>query len=390
MPVSVSARYDALVAEGRIERDGAQEVVLAKLAGLEDNLATHRLARKSSSLGWLFGSRQREAPINGVYLYGEVGRGKTMLMDLFFEATAVGRKRRAHFHEFMADVHERMHELRHQPKNGESGGDAALLAAESIATETRLLYLDEFHVTDIADAMILGRVFTRLFEHDVVVLATSNLAPEDLYRDGLNRGLFLPFIASLKQRMDVLRLDARTDFRLEKLVRGKVWHVPADAAAGAALDAAWSRLTFGEGGEQVDLTVKGHVLRVPRAAHGAARFTFHELCEVPLGASDYLRLAREFHTIVLDRVPVMGHGQRNEAKRFIALIDTLYDNAVKLIASAQAAPHELYRASEGFEVQEFQRTASRLIEMGAQFYLGLPHGAHGSSPADRAEKIVDT
>ena len=160
--------------------------MLAKLAALEDSLATHRLARKSSSLGWLFGSRQRQVPINGVYLYGDVGRGKTMLMDLFFEATAVGRKRRVHFHEFMADVHERMHELRHQPKNGENaGGDAALLAADSIAAETKLLYLDEFHVTDIADAMILGRVFTRLFEHGVVVLATSNLPPDDLYRDGL-------------------------------------------------------------------------------------------------------------------------------------------------------------------------------------------------------------
>jgi cell division protein ZapE len=388
MPVSVSARYDALVAEGRIERDNAQEAVLAKLAALEDKLATHRLARKSSSLGWLFGKRERGASVKGLYLYGDVGRGKTMLMDLFFETSSVSRKRRAHFHEFMADVHERMHNFRHQLKNGEiAGGDAAVLTAAAIAEETRLLYLDEFHITDIADAMILGRVFTRLFEDGVVVLATSNLAPGDLYRDGLNRGLFLPFIAMLQRHMDVVRLDARTDFRLEKLVRGKVWHVPADAAADAALDAAWSRLTLGEGGQPLDLTVKGHILRVPRAAHGAARFTFHELCERALGASDYLRLAREFHTILLDRVPIMAYGQRNEAKRFIALIDTLYDNAVKLIASAQAAPHELYRASEGFEAQEFQRTASRLIEMGAQFYLGLPHGSHGSAPDDR---IVDT
>ena len=384
MPISVSARYDALVAEGRIERDGAQEAVLTKLAALEDKLATHRLARKSSSLGWLFGNRERGASVKGIYLYGDVGRGKTMLMDLFFEMSSVSRKRRAHFHEFMADVHERVHDFRRQFNNGE---DAVLLAAAAIADESRLLCFDEFHVTDIADAMILGRLFARLFDRGVVLLATSNLAPQDLYRDGLNRGLFLPFIALLQQHMDIVRLDARTDFRLEKLVRGKVWYVPADAAADAALNAAWSRLTLGEGGQPLDLTVKGHILRVPRAAHGAARFTFHELCERALGASDYLRLAREFHTIVLDRVPVMAYGQRNEAKRFIALIDTLYDNAVKLIASAQAAPHELYRASEGFEAQEFERTASRLVEMGAQFYLGLPHGSHGSAPADR---IADT
>jgi cell division protein ZapE len=388
MTVSVSARYDALVAEGRIERDSAQEAVLAKLAALEDTLATHRLARKSSSLGWLFGNRERGASIKGLYLYGDVGRGKTMLMDLFFETTSVSRKRRAHFHEFMADVHERVHDFRRQSKNGEAAGeDAVLLAASAIADESRLLCFDEFHVTDITDAMIFGRLFARLFERGVVLVATSNLAPGDLYRDGLNRGLFLPFIDLLQKHMDIVRLDARTDFRLEKLVRGKVWHVPADARADAALDAAWSRLTLGEGGQPLDLTVKGHIVHVPRAAHGAARFTFHELCERPLGASDYLRLAREFHTIVLDRVPIMVHGQHNEAKRFIALIDTLYDNAVKLIASAQAGPHELYRASDGFEAQEFQRTASRLIEMGAQFYLGLPHGAHGSAPADR---IVDT
>jgi cell division protein ZapE len=244
MPASVSARYDALVAEGRIERDGAQEAVLAKLATLEDKLATHRLARKSSLLGWLFGGREHGASVKGLYLYGDVGRGKTMLMDLFFETTLVSRKRRAHFHEFMADVHERVHDFRRQFKNGEiAGEDAIQLSAAAIADESRLLCFDEFHVTDIADAMILGRLFGGLFERGVVLVATSNLAPGDLYRDSLNRGLFLPFITLLQNHMDIVRLDARTDSRLEKLVRGKLWHVPADAAADAALDAAWSQPT---------------------------------------------------------------------------------------------------------------------------------------------------
>jgi cell division protein ZapE len=299
-----------------------------------------------------------------------------MLMDLFFHASPVRRKHRAHFHEFMAEVHERVHGFRQKIASGEiSDTDPVMLTAGTIFDEAWLLCFDEFHVTDIADAMILGRLFTKLFELGTVVVATSNVAPDDLYKGGLNRGLFLPFVKLLQERMDVLRLDARTDFRLEKLAGVTTWHVPANKDADAALDKAWQKLTGGAPARPHDLVVKGRRLRVPRAAHGVARFSFKELCEVPLGASDYLRLAHDFHTLVLDRVPVMNYEHRNFAKRFITLIDTLYDNCVKLVASADADPLSLYVATEGVEVHEFKRTSSRLIEMGSESYLALPHGS---------------
>jgi len=392
MPASISAHYAALVAAGEIERDPAQAALVARLAQLNERLAAHRLARKSSSLGWLFGRRERsEDPLMGLYIHGDVGRGKTMLMDLFFEACPVRRKRRAHFHEFMADVHERVHAYRQKLKSGEvAGADPIALTADDIANESWVLCFDEFHVTDIADAMILGRLFTSLFEQGVVVVATSNVAPDELYKDGLNRALFLPFIALLEQRMEVVRLDARADFRLEKLAGVKVWHVPADASADRALDEAWRRLALGQEGAPLDIMVRGHVMHVPKAVRGVARFSFAELCEKPLGAIDYLRIAREFHAIVLDHVPVMDYEQRNEAKRFIVLIDTLYDNAVKLVASAAAEPADLYRGTEGFEAQEFKRTASRLIEMGSDAYLALPHGRNSSTASGSTEGIVET
>ena len=390
MSGSVSARYAALAAAGEIERDPAQQAVLGKFTHLESQLATHRLARKSSSLGWLFGRQEAKEAIKGLYLHGDVGRGKTMLMDFFFEASPVMRKRRAHFHEFMADVHERVHAYRQKLKSGEVKGDDPIApVAAAIAEESWLLCFDEFHVTDIADAMILGRLFTRLFEHGVVVVATSNVEPDDLYRDGLNRALFLPFIASLKERMDVLRVDARTDFRLEKLGGTRVWHVPADAAADAALDQTWRKVTGGHHDTGHDLTVKGRVIRVPRAAMGAARFSFVDLCVQPLSALDYMKIAHEFHTILIDRIPVMDFDRRHHAKRFIILIDTLYDQAVKLAASAEAEPNSLYLAADGFEAQEFKRTASRLIEMRSRSYLALPHGRR-DSPDQMREGIVET
>ena len=302
------------------------------------------------------------------------------------------RKRRVHFHEFMDEVHERVRVFRDKLKQGEvDGEDPIRLTAAAIARESWLICFDEFHVTDIADAMILGRLFKRLFELGVVVITTSNVAPEELYKDGLNRALFLPFIALIEQHMEVVRLSARTDFRLEKLSGQPVWHVGSDRARlDTALDEAWDRLTGGQPGAAQDLPVKGRRLHVPRAAMGVARLSFHDLCEQPLAAVDYLRIAHEFHTVVLDRIPVLDYAHRNEAKRFFILIDTLYDNAVKLIASAAAEPAALYAASDGFEAQEFRRTASRLIEMRSAAYLARPHGRWNSTASGVVEGIAET
>jgi cell division protein ZapE len=291
----------------------------------------------------------------------------------------------------MAEVQTRLYALRRQMKRGEIADDDPIrLVAAALADEAWLLCFDEFHVTDIADAMILGRLFARLFEHGVVVVATSNVAPDELYKDGLNRALFLPFIALMHEHMEVVRLAARTDFRLEKLAGTRVWYVPADAIATAALDAAWQRLTGGQPDTPCTLQVRGRTLHIPRAALGAARIGFAELCQQPLGAADYLAIANAFHTLVLDRIPVMDFPERNAAKRFIILIDTLYEHAVKLVASADAEPDALYVGTDGFEAQEFRRTASRLIEMQSQEYLALPHGPRAAIGSRATEGIVET
>ncbi len=281
----------------------------------------------------------------------------------------------------MADVHERIHVARQSLSGEAKSADPIAPVAAAIAGETRLLCLDEFSVTDVADAMILSRLFGQLFARDLVLVATSNVAPDLLYRDGLNRGLFLPFVADLKAHADILELTARTDFRLEKLGRAPVYVTPLGPAARAALDRAWRRLTGTERGEPASLPMKGRAIRVPEADKGVARFGYPDLCKVALGAADFLKIARSFHTVLIDDVPVIGEEQRNEARRFISLIDELYDNRVKLIVSAAAEPAALYRGGDGEEAFAFRRTVSRLIEMRSEAYLAAPHGAAESEAA---------
>jgi cell division protein ZapE len=303
-----------------------------------------------------------------------------MLMDMFFETAQVQRKRRVHFHAFMADVHARIHAWRHEHKNGRgNGGDLIAPVAEALAAEAWLLCFDEFTVTDIADAMILGRLFTALFEQGVVVVATSNVEPGELYKDGLNRALFLPFLHLLQQHMEDARLEARTDFRLEKLRDSSVYYVPADDRARAALSQAFESLTGRAHGTPASLRVLGHPIPVPEAAANVARFSFADLCEKPLGATDFLAVARAFHTILLDDIPIIEANQRNQAKRFVNLIDALYDRHVKLIASAAAQPQDLYLGRHNREAFEFERTASRLVEMRSAEYLAQPHAARAGT-----------
>ncbi|AZO10636.1 MULTISPECIES: cell division protein ZapE [unclassified Mesorhizobium] len=369
--VTVRQRYDHLVETGAVDRDPAQERIVAALDRLIDEISAKRLAQKSSALGWLFARKQqtREA-ITGLYIHGGVGRGKTMLMDFFYELLPVRRKRRVHFNDFMADVQDRIQKHRAARKNGEVKEDDPIPpVARALAEEAWVLCFDEFSVADIADAMILSRLFSALFANGVVLVATSNVAPRELYRDGLNRQLFLPFIGLLERNAAVLTLDAEKDYRQEKLNRLPVYVTPVDEAADRALDEAWKAMTDGEPTSPVTLTLKGRHLVVPRAAGDAARFSFADLCEKPLGARDYLAIAARFSTVFIDHVPVLGEGKRNEAKRFILLIDTLYDHRMRLVMSAAAQPSELYTAKRGNEVFEFERTASRLVEMQSRDWL---------------------
>jgi cell division protein ZapE len=371
----IAERYAGMVDAGALEQDAAQARAVRRLQSLQNELANYRRASKTSSLGWLMARGPKAAPPRGLYIWGDVGRGKTMLMDLFFETANVEKKRRAHFHEFMADVQDRLVLARQAIKEGRAkDGDPIAPVAAELADEALLLCFDEFHVNDIADAMILSRLFERLFERGVVMVATSNVPPGDLYKEGLNRPLFLPFVKLLQEKCETLNLDARLDYRLEKLSGTLMWHVPADREAQQQIDEIWRKLAGRERGAPVDLSYRGRSIHVPFAGNGAARFDFTDLCHQPLGAADFVQIAHNFHTIVVEDIPVMSPDQRNEAKRFILLVDALYDNAVKLIASAASERDEIYRGTGTVEATEFKRTVSRLIEMGSTAYLALPHG----------------
>lgn len=390
MSGSVLRRYMALVADGRIEADAAQAELAARFDSLAAGLAGYRPGRRAGALARLIGAKPNEPP-RGLYVHGAVGRGKTLLMDLFFEGAPIALKRRVHFHAFMADVHARLHQWRQALKRGEvSGDDPIAPVAAELAREASLLCFDEFSVRDIADAMILGRLFTALFAAGVVVVATSNVAPDDLYKDGLNRALFLPFITLLEERLDIVELDARADYRLEKLKRAPVYYTPIGPKADAALDDAFLALTGHERGQGMRIELLGRELDVPQAIDGVARFDFDALCRRPLGSVDYLKIAQRFHTLVLDRIPRLSESERNEARRFITLIDALYDMRVKLIASAAGEPDVLYAGADGAEAFEFKRAASRLYEMRSADYLALPHGRESGPQAGDLGGIVET
>ena len=366
----VSDLYDKKVERGDIDFDEAQHQLALRFDDLLDAVSEERLSRKTSSLGWLFAKKRPADPVKGLYVWGEVGRGKTMVMDLFFELAPVRRKGRFHFHEFMRDMHERIKQARADIAQGRIKGDDPIRpVADALAEDLRLICFDEFSVTDIADAMLLGRLFTRLFDHGVVMVATSNVKPDLLYKDGLNRQLFTPFIALLQRRCDVVRLEARTDFRMEKLGGELVYLYPLGADSAGRFQRMWERLIEAPKAPSDAVSHQGRSIHVPQAWHGMARFSFDDLCEKPLGASDYLRLCDLYHTVFVEDIPLLGRFNRNEAKRFIILIDTLYDNQIRLIATAAASPFDLYSDDHGTEAFEFARTSSRLIEMQSRDYL---------------------
>ncbi|RDW12301.1 cell division protein ZapE [Paracoccus thiocyanatus] len=356
---SVSALYEARVAAGRLEPDAAQRGVLPMLDRMVRALAAAPPAapQKSGWLARLRGTAPQPAPaVRGLYLWGGVGRGKSMLMDLVMEAAPLAAKRRVHFHEFMQEIQGALEEVR---KTGQQ--DAVRPVAKAVAQRARLLCFDEMQITDIADAMIVGRLFQVLFEEGVTIVTTSNRVPEDLYKNGLNRQLFLPFIALIRERLEVVELASATDHRQNRDQGGQVWFTPADAAARAHLDALWLAETGGPAAAPLVLEIKGRKVEIPQHVGRIGRAGFWDICGKPLGPADYLAMAEALDLLFIDAIPRLGQSNYNEAKRFVTLIDALYEARVRLIASAADEPERLYAEGEG--AFEFERTASRLHEM---------------------------
>jgi cell division protein ZapE len=360
-PVRVA--YDELLAANELKPDPAQSRAVAALDRLAGSFKVGLFSR------WL---RSSDGPA-GVYLWGGVGRGKSMLMDLAFAQIDIHPKRRVHFHEFMLETHTRLRIARERHE-----GDPIEPVAEEIARETKLLCFDEMQVTNPADAMILSRLFGKLLEQGVKVVTTSNRPPRDLYKDGLNRDLFIPFIELIERRMLVVEVNGPIDYRLDRLTGVEVWHVPNGPEATADLSRAFFQLTdypvenrAKVPAEDIDLG-GGRTLHVPKSLKGVAVFSFKRLCGEPRGASDYLAIARRYHTVIIVGIPVMSPEMRNEAARFVTLIDALYEHKVKLLAAADAEPEALYPFGDGSF--EFQRTASRLEEMRSAEYLAQGHG----------------
>jgi len=367
------AAYQAHLMAGQLRPDPAQKRVIARLQAVIDRLGNGKpRAGLLARLGFGRAGTGSTGPV-GLYIWGPVGRGKSMLMDLFFDAAPGELKRRVHFHEFMLEVHERLHRRRQAliEKGAPPEADPIPPFARTLAAETRLLCFDEFQVTNIADAMILGRLFATLFDEGVTVVATSNRAPDELYKNGLQRDRFLPFIDLLKQRVEVQVLSGDQDYRLARLRDISVYVSPLGGMADQKLAEAFDRLTDGAVGEKRVLKTQGRDVVVPRWAQGIGWFTFEELCARPLGAADYIVIAEHCHTVIVQNIPRLKAERRNEAMRFITLIDELYEHKVKLICSAAAIPQQLY--TEGDGAFEFERTVSRLLEMQSKDYLAQHH-----------------
>jgi cell division protein ZapE len=358
--VELNALYRDLVAEGKLRLDAGQEAVAGRLGSLAAAL------EKQKSQGFLgrLTAKDKGPAVKGLYIWGAVGRGKTMLLDLFFERAPGNRKRRVHFHAFMQDVHARIHAAR---KSLEAN-DAIAQAAQAIAAEAKLLCLDEMQIADIADAMIVGRLFETLFKQGTIIVTTSNLPPGSLYQDGLNRQLFVPFIKLMEAHLYVAHLDGPTDYRLGRVKGYETFITPLGPEASRQLQNIWQRLTDSESGAPVDIGVLGRKLRIPQAVRGCARFSFADLCEAPLGAPDYLALANSFQTVFIENIPALGPEKRNEAKRFVLLMDTLYDARRHLVVTSAEPPGRIYPA--GDHRFEFNRTVSRLQEMQSASWWG--------------------